>query len=165
MSDWSIVLLVIAGAFAVYRLFFAGAGALAEATAQRRDFARYFESLIAAEDTSAFLVIESQADAPGEPKGVPDFFQFAKSEDGLELDFPLVNERQRGQEAAVRAAAEQLGLEESRNSSGERSIDYVMGDQPAQIAKRTEVLFAEGLGVSPESPFLMKWYKMESPPG
>ena len=84
---------------------------------QLADVPSHLAALHQASEPDAYLIIEVQ--------GTEDFLQFTASPTVVELDLPLVTERQQSLEEPFRAAAADLGLavRDSRGSEGSRFLD------------------------------------------
>jgi hypothetical protein len=96
------------------------------------DVSAYVNALQDSQVPGAYLIIEL-----GE---TPDFLQLTASAEGIELDMPLIGERQRMLEPRFRSVAAELGLavRESRGSDGSRFLDIDLPVTPATGALAQE---------------------------
>ena len=76
----------------------------------------------------AFLIVQVA--------GTDDFLQITATPDAVEIDFPLITERQQGLEPQIRqtAADMQLQVRETRGTDGSRFLDCDIGGTPAEIS-------------------------------
>ena len=83
----------------------------------------------------AFLIIEIA--------GTPDFLQFTATESMVQLDLPLITERQALLEPKLRAIAQELDLElyENKSSAGDRFLDIDLHGTAAEIAPKVQEIF------------------------
>jgi hypothetical protein len=68
--------------------------------------------------------------------GTSDFIQFSGDAKGVQLDFPLVTDRQKSMETAFRSVAKELNLQivENRGSGGEHFLDIDIKGTAAEIS-------------------------------
>ena len=92
------------------------------------DIERNMLALMTSGKEGAFLIVTVQ--------GTNDFIQFTSDASSVQLDFPLVTERQKSLEMIFRSAAKGLDLEivENRGSGGEIFLDITMKGTAAEIA-------------------------------
>ena len=92
------------------------------------DLETHLAALMRSAAPDAFLIIEIA--------GTPDFLQFTATESMVQLDLPLVTERQALLEPKLRAIAQELDLElyESKGSGEDRFLDIDLHGTAAEIA-------------------------------
>lgn len=85
-------------------------------TGRLREIEYYIHNLMSGDNDTAFLVIEIS--------GTEDFIQFLKDEKGVQLDFPLVTDRQKQLEERVRQEALEQNLEllENNGTDGQKNV-------------------------------------------
>ena len=69
-------------------------------------------------------------------RGTSDFIQFTGDAKGVQLDFPLITDRQKSMESAFRSIAKELNLEivENAGSGGDTFLDIDIKGTAAEIA-------------------------------
>jgi len=108
--------------------------------------------LMGSNNDNAFLIVEVS--------GTEDFIQFSGDDKGVQLDFPLVTERQKEMEAQIRQSAknQNLAIIENKGSDGSRFLDIDIDGNPFKIAEISKDLLKNIYGVN-ESSTLM--YQIE----
>ena len=103
----------------------------------------FLQSLMRSERSDAFLVIAVE--------GTDDFVQFTGNQSGVQLDLPLIADRQRNLEPAFRKACELISekIVTSKGSDGETFLDVNIEGTAAEIAEK--VVMAEMYQVSKET--------------
>jgi hypothetical protein len=88
----------------------------------------YVGRLTRASEDGAFLIVTVT--------GTEDFLQMIAGEEDVQIDFPLVTERQRGFESRIRAAAGSVGLtvEENEGGDGARFLDVYLEKDAGRVA-------------------------------
>ncbi len=85
--------------------------------------------------------------------GTEDFVQFTGDAKGVQIDFPLVTDKQQSNESKIKQVATDLKLEfhETRGSDGSRFLDCDYSGSPEQIAALCRELLAKIYGVTDET--------------
>ena len=106
----------------------------------------FLQSLMRSERSDAFRFIAVD--------GTDDFVQFTGDEGGVQLDMPLIADRQRSLEPAFRKACKLISerIETSEGSGGETFLDVKIEGTAAEIAEKVKVVMAEMYQVSEETP-------------
>lgn len=104
--------------------------------------------LMGSNNDHAFLIIEVS--------GTEDFIQFSGNDKGVQLDFPLVTDRQKELEAQIRQSAKNKNLLiiENKGSDGSRFLDIDIDGSPSEITEISKGLLKNIYGVN-ESSILM----------
>ena len=86
------------------------------------------ENLMKSTNKYRFLIITKH--------GSDDFIQFTGDNKGVQLDFPLVTERQKNQESAFRDTSAKLNLEviDNQGSDGSSFLDINLKGNPSEIS-------------------------------
>lgn len=89
----------------------------------------YVERLMRAPEEGAFLIVSVA--------GSEDFVQMIAGGEDVQIDFPLVTDRQRGFELKIRAAAtsEGLAVEENVGDDGARFLDMYVEKDAERVAR------------------------------
>lgn len=82
--------------------------------------------LLTSEQSDAFLIVDI--------RGSEDFLQFTAVPGSVQMDFPLITDRQKQVRARLEQAAESAGLKPAnRDTGGEESLNYVIDGNTASI--------------------------------
>ena len=89
----------------------------------------YVGRLMGAPEEGAFLIVTVA--------GTDDFVQMIAGADDVQIDFPLITERQRGSEPQIRATAEREGLtiEENEGDDGARFLDMYLEKDAGRLER------------------------------
>ncbi len=111
----------------------------------------YLYALKNSTDPDAFLIITVAR--------TENFFQFKRLGEGLEVDFPLVTERQKTKEALVREAYKVLGLDvrETRSTSGDRFLDASVLGTATQVHSQILKLYQQVFNIEASSRLQLEW--------
>jgi hypothetical protein len=79
-----------------------------------------------------------------------DFIQFTGDAEGVQLDFPLITDRQRSMEAAFRSVAKKLNLQivENRGSGGDTFLDIDIKGNAAEVAVIAKIFMEKLFGAN-----------------
>jgi hypothetical protein len=89
----------------------------------------YVERLMRASEEGAFLIVSVA--------GSEDFVQMIAGGEDVQIDFPLVTDRQRGFESKIRttAASEGLAVEENEGDDSARFLDMYVEKDAGRVAR------------------------------
>ena len=109
------------------------------------DLETYLAALMRSKHADAFLIVEVE--------GTLDFLQFTSNSSGVQLDLPLLTERQVALESKFRSIAQELALEieENKGSSGDRFLDINLSGDASKIAATVEQVFGRLYAVDRET--------------
>ena len=101
--------------------------------------------LMASADPHAFLIVTVA--------GTPDFIQFSGDSAGVQMDLPLITERQRGLGTAFRAACDKAGLSISRTagSNGAQFLDVNISGSSREISQKVARILGQVFGLDERS--------------
>ena len=101
---------------------------------------QHIDLLMHALNDRAFLIISVS--------GTDDFLQLTGDTQGVQIDFPLITDRQLTLESKIRLAAEAEGLEvvENKGSGGERFLDIDIEGDAVEVARVCRVLLRNVFG-------------------
>jgi hypothetical protein len=107
-----------------------------------REIEDYIHKLMSGDNDTAFLVIEIS--------GTEDFIQFLNDEKGVQLDFPLVTDRQKQLEERLRQEALEQNLEllENNGTDGMQFLTIFLKGSWSEIAQSIESLLINIFGVN-----------------
>ena len=110
----------------------------------------HISKLMGSNNDNAFLIVEVS--------GTEDFIQFSGDDKGVQLDFPLVTERQKEMEAQVRQNAknQKLAIIENKGSDGSRFLDIDIDGSPSKIAEISKDLLMNIYGVNESSTLMFQ---------
>lgn len=99
-----------------------------------KDLEANLSKLMGSNNDHAFLIIEVS--------GTEDFIQFSGDDKGVQLDFPLVTDRQKEMEAQIRQSAknQNLAIIENKGSDGSRFLDIDIDGSPSEITEISKAL-------------------------
>lgn len=119
------------------------------------DVPSYLAALQQASEPDAYLIIEVD--------GTDDFLQFTASSALVELDLPLVTERQQSLEDRFRAAAADLGLavRDSQGPGGSRFLDVDL--EASTAGARAQEFLARLFGVRAETALVFVCHGCRTP--
>lgn len=105
----------------------------------------YINKLMVSDNDNAFLIIRIA--------GTEDFIQFSGDDKGVQLDFPLITDRQKELESHFRQSAIKEGLKiiENKGSDGYLFLDIDIKGSPSEITKATGALLKRVFGVAESS--------------
>jgi hypothetical protein len=100
----------------------------------------YVGRLTRAPEEGAFLIVTVE--------GTEDFVQMIAGADDVQVDFPLVTERQRGFESKIRATAESEGLtiEENEDDDGAHYLDMYLEKDAGRLERVCRAFLREVFG-------------------
>jgi hypothetical protein len=103
------------------------------------------DKIMKSNQKDAFLIVKI--------KGTDDFIQFTGDTKGVQLDFPLVTERQKSMEVAYKQVAKELNLAivENRGSSGDNFLDINIKGTSVQIADISRIILEKMFKVNSSS--------------
>lgn len=98
------------------------------------DIETKIDSVMRSTNKYAFMIVKIQ--------GTDDFIQFTGDKEGVQLDYPLITDRQKSTEAAYRQVAKELNLVivENKGSSGDNFLDIDIHGPATQIANTSRIL-------------------------
>ena len=105
------------------------------------DIENHINKLMGTNNDRAFLIVEvSNSD---------DFIQFSGDDKRVQLDFPLVTDRQKDLEKKFRQVAKKRDLEvfDNKGSDGTRFLDIDINGSPSEVAKVIVGVMKEVFGV------------------
>ena len=113
-----------------------------------KDIEENLSKLMVSNNDHAFLIVEVF--------GTEDFIQFSRDHKGVQLDFPLVTDRQKKMEEKIRQSAknQNIAIIENKGSDGSRFLDIDIDGSPSEIAEISKGLLKNIYGVN-ESTTLM----------
>jgi hypothetical protein len=100
----------------------------------------HVDRLMRAPSDGAFLIISVY--------GTTDFLQLSGDPQGVQIDFPLITDRQLSLESKIRSAAEAEGLVvvENKGSDGSRFLDIDIEEDAAGVTRVCRVLLRDVFG-------------------
>lgn len=106
--------------------------------------------LMSSNNDHAFLIIEVS--------GTEDFIQFSGDDRGVQLDLPLVTDRQKEMEAQIRQSAknQNLVIIENKGSDGSRFLDIDIDGSPSEITEISKGLLKNIYGVNESSTLMFQ---------
>jgi hypothetical protein len=107
-----------------------------------REIEYYIHNLMSGDNDTAFLVIEIS--------GTEDFIQFLKDDEGVQLDFPLLTDRQKQLEERLRqeALVQNLELLENNGTDGMQFLNMTLKGSSSEVAQSIESLLINIFGVN-----------------
>lgn len=86
-------------------------------------------------------------------KGKEDFIQFSRDSKKVEMDYPLVTERQKNNENKYKDICSQIGLElrETTGSDGSLFLDADVSSEPEVLAAITKKIFSSVFGATDDT--------------
>ena len=105
----------------------------------------YVERLMRAPEDGAFLIVTVA--------GSEDFVQMIAGVEDVQIDFPLITERQRGFESKIRATAEGEGLtvEKNEGSDGAHFLDLYLEKDAGRVARVCRAFLREVFGAGEDA--------------
>ncbi len=110
-----------------------------------KDIENYINRLMVSDNDNSFLIIGIS--------GTEDFIQFSGDNKGVQLDFPLVTDRQKELESHFRQSAKKEGLKiiDNTGSDGSFFLDIDINGSSAEITKVISALLKRVFGVTESS--------------
>ena len=108
------------------------------------DLEMHLEALMRSSGSDAFLVVEIA--------GTQDFLQFTAADLMIQLDFPVVTEKQVLLEPKLRTIAQELELEVYESGDEHRFLDIDLYGTTAEIAQTVQHIFHRLYDAGPETP-------------
>lgn len=142
--------------FVLYLLFLTQSTNLSSAKGYDKDFYYYFLKLKEANNNDSFLIITID--------GTDDFIQFKNIDGEYEVDFPLVTERQKSKEPAIKKACDKLGLKLQENYSTDKKdkfLDIYLKISPNKLSDIVKNLFIEVFGTTSSTAYVFEWSELE----
>jgi len=111
-------------------------------TGQVSELSKYFDLLQNSTPSYNTLIISAET--------TKDFLQFSRYENNIELDFPLVTEKQKALEMKFREACERLSLtvRETSGTDGARFLDVDLPSDISERVKITEKILTDVFGIN-----------------
>jgi hypothetical protein len=105
----------------------------------------YVERLMRAPEDGAFLIVTVA--------GSEDFLQLLAGVEDVQIDFPLITDRQRGVESRIRAAAEGEGLtvEEVEGSDGAHFLDMYLEKDAGRVTRVCRTFLRDVFGAGDDA--------------
>ncbi|MCG8334010.1 MAG: hypothetical protein MJE63_05805, partial [Proteobacteria bacterium] len=117
----------------------------------KNDIPRYIASLLKNGTEDDFLIIEI-----GNPE---DFFQFKNYQNELEIDFPLVTDKQKSLESRVRQALkdQNLVVVENKGSGDTIFLDSYIKQTNSDTSKVVQEVFKSVFGLNENTKLVFRW--------
>ncbi|MCI5141624.1 MAG: hypothetical protein D3909_07825 [Candidatus Electrothrix sp. ATG1] len=150
----STILIIIAVAIVLvvrFKLLSSSSDTLDSEIGTKSDIPRYIASLLKHGTEDDFLIIEIE--------NSEDFFQFKNYQNELEIDFPLVTDRQKTLESKVRQAFRDLNLEiiENKGSGDIIFLDSYIKQADSGASTIVQEIFKSVFGLNENTKLVFRW--------
>ena len=110
----------------------------------------YVDRLMRSGDESAFLIITIS--------GSEDFLQLTGDAKGVQLDFPMITDRQQSLESMIREIAWREGrtIEENQGDGGDRFLDISVEGTPTEVAANCERFLRDVFGAGEDAELIFE---------